>query len=149
MVQARLIFERQWLHASFIAASLAGVALVSDIGEVGHGQLWGVPTPVWLWLSVLLAIIHQVFVWFCWRTQLHGSLLTRALGNLGFPAYAVGFSVLGISRAAVVFILAISNRNTLPLDPTALKMIAAVAAIPAVYARLLRARTTHTSFFNK
>jgi hypothetical protein len=55
------------------------------------------------------------------------------LGSGGFTVYAVLFSILGIARVVVVFILAISNRDTLPLDPTTLKIIAVAAAIPAVY----------------
>ena len=60
---------------------------------------------MWLWLAVALPVVHQVFVWFCWRTQLHGSWLTRVFGDLGFPLYAAGFAVLGIARVVVVFIL--------------------------------------------
>jgi hypothetical protein len=107
MSQAQLIFEKQWLHASFLAALLAGMVLVAGYDGVRTGQLWGVTTPVWLWLAIGLAITHQIYVWFCWRTQLHAAWLTRTLGNLGFPLYAVGFSVLGISRVVVVLIVAI------------------------------------------
>jgi protein-S-isoprenylcysteine O-methyltransferase Ste14 len=72
-------------------------------------------------------------VWFCWRIQLHGSWLTRAFGDLGFPLYAVGFSMLGIARVVVVFMLAIANRDALSMNPTALRTLSAVAAIPTVY----------------
>jgi len=54
-------------------------------------------------------------------------------GNLGFPLYAAGFSVLGIARVVVVFILAIANRDALAVNLTALRVIALVAAIPTIY----------------
>ena len=133
MSRIQLIFEKQWLHASFLVALLAGVALISRLDSVRPGQLWGVGTPVWFWLAVALPIVHQVFVWFCWRTQLHGSWLTRIFGDLGFPLYAAGFSVLGISRVVVVFILAIANRDALSVNLTALRMLAIVAVIPTAY----------------
>jgi len=133
MSQAQLILEKQWLHASVLAALLVGVALASGADNFRSGQIWGVTTPVWLWLAVALAIAHQVYVWFCWRTQLHGSWLTRVLGKSGFPVYAAGFSILGISRVAAVFVLAISNRDTLPADLTALRVLAVIALIPAAY----------------
>ena len=133
MSQAQLIFERQWLHASLLAALLVGVSLVSGFDGFRTGQLWGLTTQAWFWLAIGLAIVHQVYVWFCWRIQLHGSWLTRSLGDLGFPAYAVGFSVLGISRVIAVFVLAISNRGTLPVDHAALQAVAIIALIPAVY----------------
>jgi protein-S-isoprenylcysteine O-methyltransferase Ste14 len=131
--QARLIFERQWLHLLLLAALLLGVALARRLDGVRTGQLWGVATPAWFWLAIALAIMHQAYVWFCWRIQLHGSRLTRILSDLGFPVYAAGFSALGISRAVAVFLLAISNRDTMPGNLTALRCLAAIAAILSGY----------------
>ena len=133
MSQTLLIFERQWLHALLLAALLAGMVLVTGFDGVRTGQLWGVATPVWLWLAVGLAIAHQVYVWICWRTQLHASWLTRTLGSYGFPLYAVGFSLIGILRVVVVFIVAISNQYTLPANAIALKILAIIVLVPAVY----------------
>ena len=87
----------------------------------------------WFRLAVAIAIAHQVLVWFCWRTQLHLSLLSRLLGDNGFTVYAVLFSILGIARVVAVFILAIANRNTFPMDLTVLRILAILMAIPAVY----------------
>jgi hypothetical protein len=131
--QTQLIFERQWIHALLLAALLAGLAAVSGFDGFRRGQLWGATTPVWFWLAIALAVVHQVYVWLCWRAQLHASWLTRTLGTHGFPAYAVGFSVLGISRVVVVFILAVSNRDTLQVNPLVLKLLAIIALIPATY----------------
>lgn len=133
MSQMQLILERQWLHAVVLAALIAVLALTSDLDGIQAGMLWGINTPEWFWLAVALAIVHQVYVWFCWRTQLHGNWLTRVLGKFSFPLYAVGFSTLGISRVVAVFVLAISNRDTLPVKHTALRILAIIALIPAVY----------------
>jgi len=133
MSQVQRIFEKQWLHASMLAVFLAGLGFVGRVDAVQVGQLWGVSTLAWLWLSVALAVMHQVFVWACWRSQLHSSLLTRMFGSRGFAVYAAGFAILGIARVAAVFILAISNRDTLHVDPKVLRVVALIAAIPAVY----------------
>ncbi|HJS36560.1 MAG TPA: methyltransferase [Burkholderiales bacterium] len=133
MPQAQLIFERQWFHALLLAALLVGLAVVSGADGVRGGQLWGVTTPVWFWLAVALAVVHQAYVWLCWRAQLHASWLTRTFGTYGFALYAVGFSVLGILRVAAVFILAASNRDTLEANPLVLKLLAIIAFIPATY----------------
>ena len=133
MSQMQLILERQWLHAFVLALLIAVLALARDLDGIQAGMLWRINTPEWFWLTVALAIVHQVYVWFCWRIQLHGYWLTRILGNLGFPVYAVGFSILGISRAVAVFVLAISNRDTLPVDLTALRILAIIVLIPAAY----------------
>ena len=131
--RAQLIFEKQWLHGSLLAALLAGLVVLSGFDAVRSGQLWGITTPVWFWLAAAAPVLHQVYVWFCWRTQLHGSLLTRTLDALGFPLYAAGFSILGIARVALVFALAVSNRDTLQANPSALKLLALIALIPATY----------------
>jgi hypothetical protein len=90
MTQTRLIFERQWLHAWLLAVLLTGMVRIAGYDGVRHGQLLGVATPVWFWLGVGLAITHQVYVWICWRLQLHASWLTRLRTGeyLGFAATA-------------------------------------------------------------
>jgi hypothetical protein len=133
MSQLQLIFEKQWLHAMALGGLLAGLVLISTSDSFQAGSLWNVSTIIWLQLAVTIAIAHQVLVWFCWRTELHLSLITRLLGDKGFTVYAVLFSILGISRVVVVFILAIANRNTLPVDTAALRVLAVLAAVPAVY----------------
>jgi hypothetical protein len=127
------IFEKQWLHASLLAVLLAGLAVISRFDAVRSGELWGIGTPAWLWLAAGMAVLHQVYVWFCWRTQLHGALLTRTLGVRGFPLYAAGFSIIGIARVILVFTLAVANRDTLQANPIVLKALALVALVPAVY----------------
>lgn len=88
---------------------------------------------MWFWLAVAIAVAHQVLVWFCWRTQLHLSLLTRLLGNHGFTVYAVVFSILGIMRVGSLVVLALSNRGTVNVDHTVLQILAAFMAMPAFY----------------
>jgi len=133
MSQLQLIFEKQWLHASLLTLFLVGLGFVGQINAVQVGQHWGVSTAAWLWLAVALAVAHQVFVWVCWRSQLHSSLLTRMFGGRGFDVYAAGFSVLGVARVAAVLMLALSNRDTLHMDPKVFRVAAVIAAIPAAY----------------
>ena len=133
MTQTQRIFEKQWLHVTLLALLLVGLAMLNGFDAIRSGQLWGTTTPVWCWLAAGVAVVHQVYVWFCWRTQLHGSLLTRTLGASGFPLYAVGFSILGIARVVLVFALAVSNQDTLEADPSALKLLAVIVLVPALY----------------
>jgi hypothetical protein len=44
--RARMIFEKQWLHASLLVALLAGLGVVSRLDGARSGRLWGVTTPV-------------------------------------------------------------------------------------------------------
>lgn len=129
----RLVFERQWLHVLLAAALLAGVGFVQRLDGVAAGQLWTIGTCSWMWLAVSVAMAHQVHVWFCWRTQLHASLLTRALGARAFLAYAAVFSILGIARIVLVVLVAVSNQHTLHGNLLTFRVLAAVLAVPAAY----------------
>jgi protein-S-isoprenylcysteine O-methyltransferase Ste14 len=133
MSQIQLIFERQWLHALILAILLTGAAMAANLDGMKAGMLWGISTDAWFWLAIALAITHQVYIWFCWRIQLNGNCITRIFGNMAFPVYAVIFFLLGAFRVAVVFVLAISNRNTVPMDITILRTIAIVMLILATY----------------
>lgn len=133
MSQAQRIFEKQWLHASLLAVFLVGLGLVGRIDAVQAGQLWGVSTKIWFWIAVALPVVHQVYVWACWRSQLHASFITRMFGSRGFDVYAGGFSILAIARLVAILILALSNRDTLHVDLKAVRVVALIAAIPAAY----------------
>lgn len=133
MSRLQLILERQWLHVLLLAALFTGLVAFSRVEGALDGEIWGVGTRVWFWLAVGLAVVHQVYVWFCWRTELHASLLSRAFGDSGFLLYAVGFSILGIARTLVVFVLAAANRDTLELNTAITRALAVVLLIPAVY----------------
>lgn len=127
------MFEWQWLHAVTLSALLVGVAGATGMETVRSGELWRVETVRWLWMAVVIAVAHQVLVWFCWRTELHASLLTRVLGGQAFSVYAILFSILGIARVAVVFLLAISNRDSLQINTAVPRVLAAIVAVPAAY----------------
>lgn len=60
----------------------------------GAGELWGLESPTWLWLSIGGAVAHQVFVALVWRAELHGKRVTGWLGRAAFPLYALVFQTL-------------------------------------------------------
>lgn len=119
------IFYKQAYHLLALIVLLPGVYALFD--EVARsGQILGVPTHIWFWLSIAIPILHQIYVWFCWRTQLKYGLLTNFFGNHGFTVYAVGFSVLIGSRPILITMLSLSNRDSIALTPAftyALSMI--------------------------
>ena len=133
MSRVRLIFEYQVQHLIALALLLAGVAWASGIDGFTSGALLGLSTEVWVWISVASAVAHQVFVWFCWRTELHSGLLTRSLGSTAFPTYAVVFTILIVARPITITALACSNRTTLALDGALMGTLAVICALPAVY----------------
>ena len=128
------IFERQWAHALVLATMLAALWFISRGCSCFHrGEFWGIGTWSWFWIAVAVPIAHQVFVWFCWRTELHRSLISRVFGRHGFTIYAVIFTVLFVGRLVVIIALAEASRNTLPVNHILLKSLAVIISIPAAY----------------
>ena len=113
MRDIKLIFEKQVLHAVLLAILLVGVFAVARTEGFLTGRFLGMSTAIWFYLAVACAVLHQLYVWFCWRTELHMSLITRAFGEKGFTYYSIVFIVLLILRPILITGLAISNRNSL------------------------------------
>jgi len=128
------VFERQWLHALALAVGLPILWLVSmKCGCFHRGELWGISTWNWFWISVEIPIAHQVFVWFCWRTELHRGLISRIFGRHGFFAYAAVFTAFLVARFVSVTALSVASRESLPFNHFTLKLIAVVVAFPVAY----------------
>ena len=133
MTRLRLVIEKQTGHLIGLAVLIAGLCAASRIPGFLEGSFLGLSTGTWLVLSVANAIVHQIFVWLCWRLQLHGRTLTRAFGKAAFPLYAVVFVILIAARPILVAFLAISNSGSLPADPILSKVIASLLVAPLIY----------------
>ena len=129
----KLIFEKQVLHYFLLAVLLTGVFIVSRIDGFMSGRFLNISTPVWFYSAIVIAVVHQVYVWFCWRMQLHFSLITNKYGHRGFIYYSIGFMVLFVLRFVAVAMLAISNINTLNASQLLLNILALIIAIPVLY----------------
>ena len=81
----RLIFERQWMHAAGLIILLGGCYLAGRLQAVQLGAVWGLKSIDWYWIAIFTAVLHQVYVWLCWRIELHGKGLTTLLGPGAFP----------------------------------------------------------------
>ena len=57
------IFEWQWLHALALAVMLPTLWLISmNCGCFHRGELWGISTWNWFWISVEIPIAH-LYIW--------------------------------------------------------------------------------------
>ena len=128
-----LLFERQWIHVFSLVVLLGLLDRVSTLESVQTGDFLNLGSINWLYLAAGIAVTHQIFVWLCWRLELHYSLLTRLFGRYGFRFYATGFTILVILRVAAVLILAVINQGTLDMPSETLRALAIVALVPATY----------------
>jgi len=127
-----VIFKRQGWHYLFLGLLLACVIVLLD-DDVLAGQFLGISTTVWLILAIATPILHQIYVWFVWRTELHYSLISRWFGKNGFIYYAIGFTILFALRLIFIIPLAISNQNSFSMNKTLSIIIAVVLLLPALY----------------
>lgn len=128
------MFERQAQHYLILAGLLAIIIAVLGLNrDFQVGQFAGIPTITWCSLAIAIPILHQIYVWFVWRVELHYSLISRWFGKNGFTYYALGFGFLLISRLISIILLAISNRNTLGLPPTMSIIFTIILLFPALY----------------
>ena len=127
------IFEKQLLHLLCLMLLLAGLFLFSGLDGFDQGELWGVDTLTWLYWLVGVTVMHQVFVWFCWRIELYSGLLSRWFGHGAFPVYAVLFFLLIISRPVLITLLALANRDTILINPMFGVSLVILLAIPSTY----------------
>ncbi len=128
------IFERQWIHALGLAIALPVLWLMSSSCPCFHrGELWGVGTWRWFWISIEIPIAHQLFVWFCWRTELHRGVVSHVFGSLGFGLYSLIFTLFLVARLVTITALAFTSRDTLPIDAVILRSLTAVVTVPVAY----------------
>jgi hypothetical protein len=134
--QPGLILEGQWLHALGLGVLLAGCWWAAQWPAIQQGGLWGLRSIDWYWIAILTAVLHQVYVWLCWRLELHGKAMTALLGAAAFPAFAFGFAVIGVARVVAMFALGYANQGSVALEPPAIlamKLAAVAALVPALY----------------
>jgi protein-S-isoprenylcysteine O-methyltransferase Ste14 len=133
MENLRLIFEKQFAHLILLGILLFLLALASRLPGFWEGEFLGLTTRTWFFLSVVNTVVHQVYVWFCWRTQLHLSLMTKVFGGIAFKIYSVGFGIMIILRPVLITGLARSNENTLSFNPIVMQAAAIILLVPGIY----------------
>jgi hypothetical protein len=133
MSHMKKIFEKQPLHLLFLMLLLVGVFLFSNLSGFRKGELWGVETITWLYWLVGVTVAHQVFVWFCWRTELYAGWLSRGFGHRAFAIYSLIFFLLIVSRPIFMTFLAIANRSTISINHTIGVILVILLAAPSIY----------------
>lgn len=119
MNKTRKIFKYQIWHLLSLTVMIFAINLyISGASDILNGELWGLGTKVWFWLAIMIPVIHQIYVWIVWRFELHYRTFTRRYGlKRSFTIYAVGFSLLFVSRLLAIIILAYSNKDSLQINP--------------------------------
>jgi hypothetical protein len=110
-----LLLEKQQYHLLAIILLVMILLFLFSLTDFNKGSLLGITTQIWILFAFAIPVMHQVYVMVVWRLELHLSLVSRKLGSLGFSLYSFLFMILFLSRFLVLFLLAISNADTLML----------------------------------
>lgn len=93
----------------------------------------GLTNTSWFWLSIGLAVVHQVVVWIVFRLQIGWATLTRIFGQADLIVWGFLFQVLLTGRIVAVIGLAQTTQNTLPVPRTLAMVVAFILLVPFVY----------------
>ncbi|MCK5760999.1 MAG: hypothetical protein KAH33_06865 [Candidatus Delongbacteria bacterium] len=126
------ILRHQVWHLLFLLISIAAIQIFLTDKSILVGELCGISTKAWFWIAIAVPIIHQVYVLVIWRLELYHSTFAKRFGlSKAFKMYAIGFSILFVSRLIFLTLLALSDRNSLSMNPLLAYSIIAVI-IPLV-----------------
>ena len=121
------ILKHQIWHLLFLLISITVIQIFIADDSILIGELWGISTKMWFWIAIAVPIIHQVYVLVIWRLELYHSSFTKRFGlSKAFKMYAIGFSILFVSRLIFITFLGISDQNSLSMNPFLAYLIAAV-----------------------
>lgn len=125
------ILEKQVYHLLSLIILLSGVYIAAQ-GDFLEGAYWGLTTRTWLLLSLLIPVLHQVYVVIIWRVELHYQIWSSWFGKRAFFIYGLSFMILFLARPVFIFGLALANRGTVPL-PGWLGILLAILCLPPVF----------------
>ena len=100
MIENKLsfFFKRQIWH-------LGGIIIFFYIGtqfvdlESNINKFIGISTLGWFMIAMSIPLIHQAYVWICWRSE----LCWKSISNtIGFKGYVIVFFILIISRLSAI-----------------------------------------------
>jgi hypothetical protein len=128
------LFERQGWNFLALGLLLWGVhRVITNYPDLLSGSLWGWPTSYWLVAGLAVPIAHQIFVWLCWRLELHYKVLTRFFGSFGFSLYRIGFMIFFMARILTVIVLSASNAESIELHDVVRFGTSAIIAVLFLY----------------
>ena len=129
---ASFLFRRQAMHALFLTILLP-VAWALAAPTLGDGSWLGLSDTAWFVLAIGEPVLHQLYVWIAWRTQLGWKIFTRLFGNADFSVYCAIFDVLLFLRPVVIAGTSVADAGSLQLPSRLALDLAIVLLLPSLY----------------
>ncbi len=130
----RFFFKGQLLHFLLLLALLGCVSALVHWKPIRENHLLGLTTWTWFIIGLTIPVVHQVYVWLIWRSELCFGTVTKRFGSVGFWIYEAVFIVLLLSRPLSMTILTIADHDSVPMSIGVRITLSVLLALPAIYA---------------
>ncbi len=128
------ILKGQIGHFSILFLLLMGLCYLYHADpSMEKGAVFGVSTRAWFIVSVCIPVVHQFYVMVLWRLELFHKTISRTFGNSGFFYFKVGFTLLILLRPVSIIILALSNSDSMAINPIVRYLGALILVLPGIY----------------
>jgi hypothetical protein len=131
---ARFFFKGQVVHLLLLIALLACAVQLVDLQQLRGRQFLGISTSFWFILALAVPVVHQVYVWLAWRSQICFGSVTKRFGVHGFMAYQIIFFILFLARPVSLTLLTIADHDSFELSILVRAVICLILGLHAVYA---------------
>jgi voltage-gated potassium channel Kch len=126
-------FRGQLAHALMIVILVVGACLLVDLEQLSDRQMIGISVQAWFVIALVVPIVHQVYVWLAWRSQLCFGTVTKRFGDHAFVIYQVVFMFLLLARPVSLTMLAIADHDSLALSVPIRIAVCTILGLPAAY----------------
>ncbi len=126
-------FKGQLIHLISLILLIVFVFFNVDYNRLSEIHFCETNAKNWLIITLLIPILHQVYVWLAWRSELCFGFVTNNFGSKGFLLYRILFFLLFISRPTPLIFLSIADHDSFKLDIASRIIICTLFAIPAGY----------------
>ena len=130
MIENKLSFffrHQIWHLGGTIFLFYIGTQLVDLNGNTN--TFIGISALGWFMIAMSIPIIHQAYVWVCWRSELCWKTISK---TIGFKAYAIIFFILGLSRFSAI-VLCFVDYGSLYKPGILAWVISIILFIPGIY----------------
>ncbi len=130
MIENKLIFffkHQIWHLGGTVLLFYIGAQLVDLNGNTN--TFLGISALGWFIIAMSVPIIHQAYVWICWRSELCWQSISN---SIGFKGYVIIFFILIISRLSAI-VLCFVDYGSLYKPGIFAWIISIILFIPGVY----------------
>ena len=124
----KFFFKNQFWHLGGMVVLFYASFQVIDF-ENNINTFFGIKTLGWFTISMSVPLIHQTYVWICWRSELCWKSISK---TIGFNGYVIIFFILIISRLSAI-VLCFVDYGSLYKPSWFAWVLSIILFIPGIY----------------